>query len=250
MQTSPACKPLLPLRVRSLCYANQSGNLLNNLTLDIKNAGITIILGHNGAGKSLLIRLLHGLLKSSQGSIDWNQQSPQDINVRLRQSMVFQKTVLLRRSVAANIDYVLALRHRRNKVHRNNILKRAGLETRSNQPARSLSGGEQQRLAIARALACEPEVLFLDEPTASLDPSATAHIERQVDQASRQSVKIIMITHDIAQARRLADDVIFMHSGSVSEHSSAEQFFTKPTSDAGRNYLNAYIAPSSGQTHV
>lgn len=246
MQTGGSVKPLLPLTVRSVSYAIKSKSLLHDINLDIRNKNISVILGHNGAGKSLLVRLLHGLLKTDKGSIHWNQQSGTELNVRLRQSMVFQKTVLLRRSVAANIDYVLKLRRITDKARRNKLLSKAGLAEHASQPARSLSGGEQQRLAIARALACEPEVLFLDEPTASLDPAATSQIEQQIRDASQQSIKVIMITHDIAQARRLADEVIFMHNGRIAEHTSATQFFHQPESQAGRDYLNAYLTPNNG----
>ncbi len=234
----------LPLQVRALSYQVQGRQLLSPLNLSIDSTGISIMLGPNGAGKSLLLRLLHGLLKPDSGSILWNQQSIGELSVRMQQSMVFQKPVLLRRSVAANIDYVLKLRNKASTQRRDELLHSAGLADKSAQPARSLSGGEQQRLAIARALATSPAVLFLDEPTASLDPEATSHIEHQVHQAARAGIKVIMVTHDLSQARRLAHDVIFMSYGTIAEHSSAGLFFSNPASVAGKTWLSSYLQPS------
>jgi tungstate transport system ATP-binding protein len=155
--------------------------------------------------------------------------------------MVFQKPVLLRRSVAANIDFVLKLKGKVDTVRRNELLAQASLFDRAAQPARALSGGEQQRLALARALASDPEVLFLDEPTASLDPTSTLAIETSIRAASLRGVKIILVTHDAGQARRLSGDVVFMHLGKVVEHSSADVFFTKPTCHVARDYLTGRL---------
>jgi len=104
-------------------------------------------------------------------------------------------------------------------------------------PARTLSGGEQQRLCLARALSLEPEVLFLDEPTASLDPASTLHIERRLIEAQRDGIKIIVVTHDVGQARRLAQDIIFLHHGRVIEHGTAKEFFDHPQSEAARAFV-------------
>lgn len=228
---------LLPLTVHSLGYAVHGKTLLRDINLTVGNNGITVILGHNGAGKSLLLRVLHGLLTPSQGTISWNNQSAAHPRIRKAQAMVFQKPVLLRRSVAANIDYVLALRQSASREQRDSLLRGANLQARSKQLATSLSGGEQQRLAIARALATNPSVVFLDEPTASMDPAATSSIEQQIQSVNRQGIKIIMVTHDIAQARRLADDVIYLHQGSVAEHTNAHDFFAQARSSAAQNYL-------------
>lgn len=232
---------LLPLDVRAVSYSIRSQHLLHNINLQLNGCGITSILGHNGAGKSLLLRVLHGLLPPSTGTVLWNDRPASDLSVRKMQAMVFQKPVVLRRSVAANIDYVLALRQSSSDTRRDELLHAAGLLAKSRQLAPSLSGGEQQRLAIARALAMDPCVMFLDEPTASMDPSATAAIEQQIKSVNEQGIKIIMVTHDIAQAKRLADDVIFLHRGTVAELNAAEEFFLQPTSQPARHYLDGQL---------
>ena len=146
---------------------------------------------------------------------------------------------MLNRSVAANINYVLKLRGKSQHLC-TKYLEDANLADKGKQAARTLSGGEQQRLAIARALATCPEVLFLDEPTANLDPEASRQIESQILSAKNQSIKIIMVTHDIAQARRLADEVIFLHAGHMTEHTQAELFFNQPSSTEAADFLAAY----------
>jgi tungstate transport system ATP-binding protein len=163
---------------------------------------------------------------------------PVDAAVRRRQALVFQRPVLLRRSAAANLRFVLRLRDKasgRGRVLE--LLRQVGLDDQADQPARLLSGGEQQRLTLARALALEPDVLFLDEPTASLDPASTAAIETIVQGAHARGTKIVFVTHDLGQARRLADDVVFLNRGRLAEHSPADVFFDKPASEAARDYL-------------
>lgn len=242
---SAAKSPLLPLKLTSVNLSINSTALLRDINLQIDNNLITVVIGHNGAGKSLLIRVMHGILQANSGTVEWNAQPVSDIAVRQQQSMVFQKPVLLRRSVAANIDYVLKLRNLGSKTRRNELLAEAGLTEKSKQAARSLSGGEQQKLAIARALATNPKVLLLDEPSANLDPHATSQIEALIHKASRAFVKIIMVTHDLAQAQRVADDVVFLDDGKLAEHSPSSQFFTRPASAAGRAYMSSYIQPAS-----
>jgi tungstate transport system ATP-binding protein len=154
---------------------------------------------------------------------------------------VFQRPILLRRSVAANIDFVLRLRGVHSRAQRHSVLERVGLAHHAGQAARLLSGGEQQRLALARALALEPDVLLLDEPTANLDPASTAVIERIVSDAHQRGTKIIFVTHDLGQARRLADEVVFLHRGRVVEQTSAAQFFSEPASAHARDYLAGRI---------
>ena len=155
--------------------------------------------------------------------------------------MVFQRAVMLRRSVAANIDFVLRLRGRADPARRREILEHAGLADRADQPARLLSGGEQQRLALARALATKPDVLFMDEPTSNLDPASTLVIEDITKAARDRGTKIVFITHDMGQARRLADDVVFMHRGKVLEHSPAAAFFNQPASAEAGDYMAGKI---------
>ncbi|MGI9463152.1 MAG: ABC transporter ATP-binding protein, partial [Aestuariivirgaceae bacterium] len=196
----------MPLAVAGLRFSAGGATLINGLDLVLTSHGVTVVMGPNGAGKSLLVRLLHGLIEPQSGSITWNGQACGPAT-RLRQAMVFQKPVLLRRSVAANVDFVLKLKAGSDRERLNRLLVQAGLLDKAGQPARALSGGEQQRLALARALASDPEVLFLDEPTASLDPSSTQVIEIAIAEASASGMKIILVTHDAGQARRLANEV-------------------------------------------
>ncbi len=226
--------------VRGLCYEAGGGRLIDSVELQLTAGPVTMIMGPNGAGKTLLVRLLHGMIKPASGHITWGGR-PIDEATRKRQAMVFQTPVLLRRSVAANIDFVLKLHGQSTPKSVEEILQRAGLADKSRQPARLLSGGERQRLAIARALATNPDVLFLDEPTASLDPASTLAIEETVGQARDRGVKIVFITHDIGQARRLADEVIFMHHGAVVEQARAADFIDNPGSSQARDYLAGKI---------
>lgn len=228
--------PLLLGAVRGLEYRIAGKPLINGIDLNIPTGSLTVVMGSNGAGKSLLLRLMHGLLTPTSGHILWGGQSMNE-DLRRRQAMVLQRPVLLRRSVAANIRFVLKLR--KEVVHKRiaGILHEVGLAALAGQPARRLSGGEQQRLSLARALVLEPEVLFLDEPTASLDPASTAAIEAIVRRAHERGTKIIFVTHDLGQARRLADDVVFLDHGRLTEHTPADRFFSNPDSRAAREYV-------------
>jgi tungstate transport system ATP-binding protein len=228
----------LSLRVRDLVLRFGETVVLNGVSLDLGPSGCTMVMGANGAGKSMLLKLLHGLMQPSSGQIGWNGQVPAEVTER--QALVFQKPVLLRRSVAANIDFVLKARGK-DRARVGALLEHVGLSHKADQPARLLSGGEAQCLALARALATEPEVLFLDEPTASLDPASVLAIERIVRDARDRGVRIVFVTHDIGQARRMADDVVFLHRGRVAEHSPSTDFFAAPRSAAARDYLNGNI---------
>jgi len=227
---------LLPLDVRGLTYEVRGTRLIDGVDLRLSAEGITVVMGPNGAGKSLLLRLLHGLLTPTAGDIRWNDAAL-DEATRTRQALVFQRPVLLRRSVLANIEFVLRLRRREGRLDPRELLQNFGLADKAERPARRLSGGEQQRLALARALALEPEVLLLDAPTASLDPASVAAIEAIVTEAHRAGTKIVFVTHDLGQARRLADDVVFLHRGRLTEHTRATQFFDQPSSREAQDYL-------------
>lgn len=230
--------PILPLAVRNLVLRLGDATVLDGVSLDLGASGCTMIMGPNGAGKSLLLKLLHGLMQPTAGQILWGGDGA--ASATARQALVFQKPVLLRRSVAANIDFVLKARGK-DRARRDALLDHVGLAHKADQPARRLSGGEAQRLALARALATDPEVMFLDEPTASLDPASVLAIERIVSDARDKGMRIIFVTHDVGQARRMADDVVFLHHGRVAEHSRAADFFPKPRSAAARDYLNGNI---------
>lgn len=228
----------MPLSVRGLVLRFGDATVLDGLDLELGPTGCTMIMGPNGSGKSLLLKLLHGVMKPTEGRIDWGGHPPEQVTAR--QALVFQKPVLLRRSVAANIDFVLKARGKDAGI-RDALLDHVGLAHKADQPARLLSGGEAQRLALARSLATDPEVLFLDEPTASLDPASVLAIEQIVSAARERGVRIIFVTHDVGQARRMADDVVFLHRGRIAEHSPAEDFFPEPQCAAARDYLNGRI---------
>jgi tungstate transport system ATP-binding protein len=232
---------MLPLKLDQLCFSSARLKLIKDISVSINSTGVSVLMGPNGAGKSLLLRLMHGLLDPGSGAIRWNGQ-PQSHALRARQAMVFQRPVLLRRSVLANLEFVLHQRHLPVEAETSAaLLARVGLNGMQERPARLLSGGEQQRLALARALALRPEVLFMDEPTASLDPSSTVMIEDIVHELARSSTKIFYVTHDVAQARRLADDVMFMHRGQLLEYAPANEFFESPGSEEARRYLAGQI---------
>ena len=203
----------------------------------------TLIIGPNGAGKSLLLRVCHGIVAPDRGSVRWAGGA--DPRARARaQAMVFQRPVLLRRSVRGNIDLALKLHGLNAALRRQrtaDALQRTGLSRLADTPARALSFGEQQRLALARAIALEPQVLFLDEPTASLDPAAAHLVEDIVHELSGNGVKIIMTSHDLNQARRLAEEVIFLHRGRIKERAPAKTFFNGPKNDLARAFLDGEL---------
>jgi len=226
---------ILPGRLAGLSYEAGGRRLIEGLDLALEAGPRTIILGPNGAGKSLTLRLAHGLIAPSAGRVVW-----QGGQAARRQAMVFQRPVMLRRSVAANVDYALALgrvERAQRADRRDAVLARSGLTALARQPARLLSAGEQQRLALARAWVLEPEVLFLDEPTASLDPAATRAVEEIVNAIHAAGTKIVMTTHDLGQARRLADEVVFLHRGRLIERAPANDFFSAPASPEARAFL-------------
>ena len=225
---------------RNLTYQVAERRLVDGIDLALPASTLTMLMGPNGAGKSLLLRLLHGLIEATEGDVTWFGE-PMGLAVRKRQAMVFQKPVLLRRSVAANFDFVMKLRGRADRSVRDELLNDVGLLAHANQPARQLSGGEQQRLALARALALRPQVMFLDEPTASLDPASAVMIEDILRRVQRSGTKIVMVSHDPAQAKRLADEVVFMNRGKLVEHSGVGAFFTTPKSAAAAAYLDGKL---------
>ena len=236
---TPSAGHVLPLELRRLSLEAGGRRLIDSIDLKVEEPGITVILGPNGAGKSLLLRLAHGLVVPTEGTILWGGR-PMDDEIRRRQAMVFQKPVLLRRTSAANITYALGLRgiaRSERDSRARQALELAGLERHAFTPARVLSGGEQQRLCLARALSLDPEVLLLDEPTASLDPASTLAIERLLIGAKHRGIKVIVVTHDVGQARRLAQDVIFLHHGRLIEHQPAGGFFEHPESDTARDFM-------------
>lgn len=228
----------LPLRFDGVTYAAGGTPLVEGLAFDLEAGPRTVILGPNGAGKSVTLRLCHGLLAPTAGRVTANGDTLDA--ARRRQAMVFQRPVLLRRSALANVAYALALRGHGRRERRRRAeaaLDRVGLAALAARPARVLSAGEQQRLALARAWATEPEVLLLDEPTANLDPAATRLIEAAIGAIHAAGAKIVMTTHDLGQARRLADEVLFLHQGRLVERASAAMFFDRPSTAEAATFL-------------
>lgn len=232
---------ILPLIVRNASVVRRGKTLVGPLDLTIDSEGFTIVMGPNGAGKTSLLRLLHGLIRPSGGQVTW--ACPLNL-AQPAQSFVFQAPVVLRRNVRDNIALPLVLRgavHRVARDHAEDWATRVGLGDFLNRPAHDLSGGERQKLALARALITGPEMLFLDEPTANLDGSATREIETILTTANAQGTRILMATHNIGQARRLASDVIFLYRGRIHEQNRAARFFNDPQTPEASAFLKGDI---------
>ena len=232
---------ILPVVVSKASVRKRGKTILHDINLTLDPSGFTIVMGPNGSGKTTLLRLLHGLERPRDGSVDW---SVSQNDARKRQSFVFQTPVMMRRSVLDNIAYPLVLRNVSRNEARAEALGWADaveLANRVDLEAHSLSGGERQKLAIARALITSPDILFLDEPTTNLDGASVREIESIIAKANRDGTRILMTTHDIGQARRLAQDVLFINKGTICEHRKAEQFFADPESNAARAFLKGDI---------
>jgi len=233
-----ATNSILPLALNDVSYDAGGRRIIKRISIDIERGHCTMILGANGAGKSVLMRLMHGLLLPSAGRIAWAAQDPR--RLRRAQAMVFQKPVMLRRSALANVVYALAAAgapREEREARALSALDSVGLRALAQQPARKLSGGEQQRVALARAWALDPEVLFLDEPTASLDPGATREIERVIRAIDAAGTKVVMSTHNLGQARRLGDEILFLHEGRLAERAPVDRFFASPASVEAKAFI-------------
>ena len=235
---APADHPLLPLVARGLEFGINGRKIIKDVSFWIGSSGRTVILGPNGAGKSVMLRLCHGLLMPTGGEIRWGDLSVAD--AREQQAMAAQQPVLLRRTVTGNLLHVLQVKGvPRSERHAlvDAALEQAGLAGLGGRAARTLSGGQQQRLAIARAFVLRPKVLLLDEPTANLDPAAVRGVEELIGAIGAAGTKILMTTHDIAQARRLAADVMFLNDGRLLEHAPAAEFFAAPKDPVAAGFL-------------
>lgn len=224
------------MSVKGLGLSLGGHQLLDDINLHSYEAGVTLVMGANGAGKSLLLRSLHGLLPA-KGEVRFFDKGRGDSSAK--QAMVFQKPTLLRRTVMQNMEFAAPKGCSQSEI--DGLLSEVHLREKAAQPARRLSGGEQQRLALARALLTRPQILFLDEPTASLDPASVVIIEKLILRAAQDGVKAIFVSHDIGQAKRLAADVVFLHKGKVTEHSNANLFFNDPQSPEAQAYLAGEI---------
>lgn len=233
---------VLPVRFEGVSLELGGRTRLDDLSFELAAGPCSVILGPNGAGKSLTLRVAHGLLSPTRGAVRW--LGPAGAEAQARQAMVLQRPVLLRRRVAANLDYALRLRgvaaaERPGRVAE--TLARAEITALAERPARTLSIGEQQRVALARAWVVAPEVLWLDEPAAALDPGSTRALEETIRSIRASGAKIVMSTHDLGQARRLADEVLFVHRGRLLEQSPADRFFDQPGSPEAAAFLKGEL---------
>jgi tungstate transport system ATP-binding protein len=227
----------LPIRFEDVTVTAGAVTVLDRLSFIIQPGAPTVLIGPNGSGKTTLLRVAMGLLPASRGRVTWDGIA--DVPP-VRRAIVFQRPAMLRRSAEANIRYALSAAHvprERHDARVTELLALVGLESVASRPARRLSGGEQQRLALARALACDPTVLFLDEPTANLDPAATKAVEDIVRAVAARGIKVVMATHDLGEARRLAGDVVFLHRGHAVETAAAEEFFLSPKTGEARTFI-------------
>ena len=232
---------ILPLTLSGAQVRRRGKRLLGPIDLTLGPGGITVIVGPNGSGKTTLLRVMHGVERLSSGRASW---AVPDRDAQARQAFVFQSPIMLRRSVAANLRYPLAL-HGVSRADQDSAVtawaEKIGLSDALTTPAPRLSGGERQKLALARALIGHPQVLFLDEPCASLDGAATLAIEGLLREARAAGVRIVMATHDMGQARRLADDALFVLGGTIAEAARRDRFFGSPHHPALTKFLNGDI---------
>lgn len=228
----------LPLELADVGFGAGGRVLLDGISARLGTAPITVLLGPNGAGKTLLMRICRGLLAPGRGTVRWGRQRPDQLGTRI--GYVPQRPVMLRRSVRANVTYALALAgvpRAQRAEQAQAALAAVRLDGLAGAPARRLSGGECQRLAIARAWAQRPAALLLDEPAVHLDPAAGAAIERTILAVRDAGTRVILCTHDLNQARRLADEVVFLHAGRLHEHAAGREFFARPRSEAAARFI-------------
>lgn len=227
----------LPLMLEEVSLLAREVTILDRVSLSFTAGAPTMLIGPNGSGKSSLMRIAMGLVAPTRGRVTYGGRT--DVPP-VRRAIVFQRPVMLRRSAAGNLTYALAaagMPRAERDAAAQELLDRVGLGALSDRPARRMSGGEQQRLAIARALAKEPEILFLDEPTASLDPAATKATEDIIAGIAARGIKIVMATHDLGEARRLGGEIVLMNRGRIVEAADTQTFFTSPRTDAARRFV-------------
>lgn len=232
---------LLPLIAQDLVIRRRGRAILGPINLTLPKDGFTILIGPNGSGKTSLLKALHGVARLSEGAVQWNTDTE---TARHRQAYVFQSPIMLRRSVRENLAYPLRLdRVSKPEIERacRQWAERIGLAEAMDRPAPRLSGGEKQKLALARALIRKPEMLFLDEPCANLDGRATREIEGLLQDAHQSGTRILMATHDLGQLKRLASDVIFLRKGHIHETGTARDILNSPQTPELRAFLQGDI---------
>jgi tungstate transport system ATP-binding protein len=231
---------MVAVTLEGVGYAVRGRRIIDAVSARLATGERSVILGSNGAGKSVLLRLCHGLLKPTDGRIFCET----DTGGGVRQALVFQRPVMLRRSALANVTHALALHGvpRRERVElAAAALSKVGLEHLAGRSARVLSGGEQQRVALARAWAVQPDILFLDEPTANLDPAATREVEAIIHAIHDAGTKIVMTTHNLAQARRIGSEILFIAAGRLIERASAATFFAAPATEQAARFIHGEL---------
>ncbi|MEM9249472.1 MAG: ATP-binding cassette domain-containing protein [Pseudomonadota bacterium] len=232
---------LFPLRLDGVTITRRGKRLIGPIDLELGATGCTIVIGPNGAGKTTLLRAMHGLERISEGAVTWGAP---EAEARRRQAFVFQRPVLLRRTVLENMAYPLLVHGMVRKAARTEAalwLERVGLGDAAQRPAEVLSGGERQKLALGRALIRKPDIVFLDEPCASLDGRSTREIEEILGDARSAGTRLVMSTHNMGQAERLADDVLFVHNGLVTETGPAQSFFAGPENAVAGAFIKGEI---------
>lgn len=232
---------ILPLILKEAVVRKGGVQIVGPVDFVLEGTGCSVLIGPNGAGKTTLLRLMHGLEKARSGSVTWQGAQKE---VRLRQSFVFQTPVVMRRSVRENIAYPLLVRGTRHKEalrKADHWIEQVGLTASGHKQAHILSGGERQKLALARAMITTPDVLFLDEPTTNLDGASTQEIEALILEAKKLGVRIIMATHDFGQSRRLGDEIVFLYRGQIHERARIETFFDSPATEEARTFIDGDI---------
>jgi tungstate transport system ATP-binding protein len=231
--------PLVSLCAASVRFADVVA--LSDVSLTLQRGERLVLLGANGSGKTSLLRLLHGLV-GHRGERRVHALQPEG---RLPVcAMLFQRPFLLSLSVRWNLRLALWLRgvpKAEREPRTRQALRRVGLESLAARPARALSGGQQQRLALARAWALQPDILFLDEPTASLDPSAKREVEALIDTIAAEGVTVVMSTHNLGQAKRLASRVIYLEAGRLVVDLPVERFFKDQLPDEAAQFLKGEL---------
>ena len=210
-----------------ILFSNKGeGNLIDIPNLQFDSKSISVIIGPNGAGKSLLLNIIQGLILPSAGTI--KVKSSIKDNNRKKVSIMMQKPSFLRRTTEQNIQFVLELNKDKIKVSYLDVLERFDLIAQRKILANKLSGGEKQRLALALAIITNSKILLLDEPTANADPRTTIKIEKIIKEEAIAGKKILLVTHNIPQAKRLGQDIAFIHRGKVLEHCDKAVFVNDP----------------------
>jgi tungstate transport system ATP-binding protein len=232
----------LPLIAKDITYEVDGAKLIKGINLEIRSGGSTIILGHNGSGKSLLLKLLHGVIMPSSGQVTWNNNIP--TTYQYWRTFLLQTPTFFKQTVQYNIEFVLRIAGipaSEQKTRCQQALEICGLSAKSHRNTHSLSGGELQKLSLARAWVLKPSVVLLDEPTVALDPPSVFGFENIIHQFKQSDTKVIMTTHDLAQAKRLADEIIFIEAGKVIEQSQAGKFFSGPQSSQAQNFISGEL---------